>query len=107
MLMSAGPKAVDPTSPTGRVRPERLGSNEQSVPDKKDAIPPDDSQDAVIHISARAAQLSQALTAAETEQKLQAHSGLPVYSRKTAEAIMKKLAPDLYQALVDAGEIEE
>lgn len=110
MQMSAGPKGVDPTSstsPTGRVRPERQGSNGQPGPEKKDVAPPDDSQDAVLHISARATQLSHALTTAEIERELQARTGLPVDSRKTAEAIMKKLAPDLYQALVDAGEIEE
>ena len=30
-----------------------------------------------------------------------------VDSRKTAEAIMKRLAPELYQALVDAGELSD
>lgn len=107
MQMSAGPKGVDPTSPTGRVRRDRHGHDGPLRPEQKETSSADDSRDAIVRISARAAQLSKGLTAAEIEEKLQAHSDLPVDSRKTAEAIMKKLAPDLYQALVEAGEIEE
>jgi hypothetical protein len=62
--------------------------------------------DAVVQISPRAAALSTWLSVqgAELDRLRESYD---VDSRKTAEAIMKQIAPELYQALVDAGEVEE
>jgi len=50
---------------------------------------------------------SQEVVSGEIESTLADDPALRADARKTAEALMRKLVPDLYQALVDAGEIEE
>lgn len=106
MLMSAGPKGVDPMSPIGRVLRRRREHLENDGSEQKETTR-DAPGKAIVSISTRASMLSQALSTGEVDETLLDEKDQPVDSRKTAEAIMKQLAPDLYQALVDAGEIEE
>ncbi len=103
MEMSTGPKGVDPTHPVELVIRERRNQQEQSTVLKGDQ---DQDTDTVVEISSRAALLHAAMPADEidTERWIEEYD---VDSRRTAEAIMKRVVPDLYKALADAGEVEK
>jgi len=103
MEMSTGPKGVTSVYPMElRPRGRATGETERSAPATKDEGP-----DAVVSISTRASSLSQWLAVQKIDEAQLDEEMKSVDSRKTAEAIMKRLVPDLYQALVDAGEVEE
>lgn len=108
--MMAGPKGIDRSRPreaAAPARPARAAKSEQA--------PKTDSGDAVVRISAQAADLSRAnaAEAVERDERVRqiaesiAADSYEVEPRKVAEAILKHSAPELYQALVAAGEVEE
>lgn len=103
MEMSTGPKGVTSVNPLDvRYRERSLREPAASKTASSGRGP-----DAVVDISTRAASLSQWLSAQSVDETQLDDEMKSVDSRKTADAIMKKLVPDLYQALVDAGEVEE
>lgn len=116
--MSAGPKGIEPLNPLGqevrtqKVRtqtplPRRANELERVVLKKE--------PDAVLHLSSDAIVLCKRLMAEEMteDERLDRVAreliadGYVIDSRKTAEAIMRRAVPELYQALADAGEVEE
>lgn len=102
MAMSTGPKGVEQVRSVGSESHEKekdVVKNHTQTDSKKEA-------DAVVRLSPQAVALNQMLLTDEISEDLPEES-LPIDCQKTAEAIMKHIAPDLYQALVDAGEIEE
>ncbi len=114
--MSIGPNGVDPVSPMEiRCRRGRLQSRRArpETPASGTREP-----DAIVQISPRAENLSRWLSARSIDQSHWTgelavneikpdRAGGEVDSRRTAEAIMKKVVPELYAALADAGEVEE
>lgn len=113
LAMSAGPKGIDRPSPIGpEVRMQTPPPQQARKPGNVASIA---EPDAVLHLSSRAIGLCRRLMAEELteDERLDriaqqlVTDGCVVDSRRTAEAIMRRAVPELYQALVAAGEAEE
>lgn len=108
--MMSGPKSID------RPGSSRLAAPDRPSRQKAEAQPTaQEEDDAVVRISAEASDLhrTEAAKAAERTERIQriaaqiAAKSYTVEPRKVAEAILRHSAPELYQTLVAAGEVEE
>ena len=102
MEMSTGPKGVDTPNPIEF----RTIRQDAYSPGRQAPVEPKDTPAAILHISPEASALNDLASSQEIEGERQIEEET-VDSRKTAEAIMKQLAPELFEALRAAGEIEE
>ncbi len=111
--MSAGPKGIAPLNPLGQE--VRIQTPLPRKANELERVVLDDEPDAVLQLSNQAIVLCQRLMAEEMNEDERLDrvareliaDGYVIDSRKTAEAIMRRAVPELYQALVDAGEVEE
>ncbi len=111
--MASGPRGIDRSRGTGPAAPSRPadGTDRRLSP-----APPDSGKDAVVRISPLAVDLSRATPPAggvnrdAQVERIAAQIAANAYEidpAKVAESIMKNAAPELFEALIAAGEAEE